>query len=247
MSWCLIHPGLLSSTPQRTSGTRLDEIRWLSEEDLPPSSSPALHRAVRLLKGMAHALARQGLWPEEGEEGGRPALRVPRQCMLACYPGQGVRQPTRHHIPHSSSMLCSGREAMMPCACQSRRLRGGVVVCLLVWVLLAVVMVMVDDDDGKAYYVAHRDNVPREAQGAAREGGNDREVTCILYLNSPTPPAHHDHDDTAQQPDSSRQASQPARPHVMPGCLSLTPSLVFVWSAVRCGATWAHHGRTRRG
>jgi hypothetical protein len=68
----------------------------MGEGDLDCATYPALHQALLLLKGLAHEMmqdsgkeGREGAWGGWRKRG--VELRVPKQCMLACYPGGGVR------------------------------------------------------------------------------------------------------------------------------------------------------------
>jgi hypothetical protein len=77
---------------QRDSSPR-DEATTASNGEGPGGES-VLRSAILLLKGLAHELsASEG--GDGGEEGGcrweGPELAVPRQCMIACYEGDGVR------------------------------------------------------------------------------------------------------------------------------------------------------------
>ena len=76
-------------TVQASVGTRQDCVLYAAPGD--PGLGSATERAMRLLKGVAAALASHAQSGGCSPLGGAlPALAVPRNCMLALYPGSGA-------------------------------------------------------------------------------------------------------------------------------------------------------------
>ncbi len=82
---------------QASVGTRTDVVRYAHPDDA--GLGAATVGALRLLRGLAHAL-------QHAAGDALPRLAVPRNCMIACYPGGGARYvahrdnaPSREH-PH---------------------------------------------------------------------------------------------------------------------------------------------------
>jgi hypothetical protein len=89
---------------QAAVGTRRDVVRYASGGD--PQVGPATAAAIALLKGVAAALESADADSSSATSAALPALAVPRNCMLACYPGGGAGYaPHRDNCadPHSAS------------------------------------------------------------------------------------------------------------------------------------------------
>ena len=81
---------------------RQDRVGWLTEEDT-RAVGPAAAAASDVLRGVAFELNRHLGW----------TLRVPPQCMCACYDGDGA-----HYVPvrHGHSPPCpAGRPPLSAC------------------------------------------------------------------------------------------------------------------------------------
>jgi SM-20-related protein len=93
----LCKSGGMKPTFQKSAGTRHDLIKWLDEKEFDDGTCdgrsggyPALVKTVLLLKSVAHSLEqRLGM-----------KLKVPKQCMAACYDGEGA-----HYVAHRDNLL----------------------------------------------------------------------------------------------------------------------------------------------
>ena len=94
-----------------TAAVRQDLVCWVRATDGTPAapdpadrawerglSEDGLRHALRLLRGVAAALEARGYDRGGGMEGrgGAPPLRVPQQCQLGCYVGDGRSGYARH-------------------------------------------------------------------------------------------------------------------------------------------------------
>lgn len=92
-------------------------VGWAKTTSMPRSAPPCT--MLLLLKGIAHEImsdsekeGRQDAWGGWSKRGVQ--LRVPKQRMLACYPGRGVRQA--HNHTHTNGLGGRGRRLALELA-----------------------------------------------------------------------------------------------------------------------------------